>query len=411
VKLLVATEFPPNATGGGPAIVRQMLKDSPAKRLFWWSCLAEHDQRFGQTVTHHFCAMIPSKLMPHRRYTQLKSAILDWVWRPFASTHLLRTIRRVQPDVVWVIPHNWSIYPLAGCLLNSRYAFHVSLHDYVDVHNSSQRFGRDRCALMAGFADELYAAATTRDAICQPMADDLMNRTGQAPDAIIHFGLEADQLENLQNAGRALETEGSTIRIAHAGTIHKDSVFDLLVRSLDQIRRRLRKRVQLDLYGTLSYQKRGWFDGDWMVEHGSLSEMELNAQLQQCTWGFSPMALDNSDPRYDLFSFPTKFIAYLAAGLPIITLGHAETSVAKMAAAYSVGLLSHSSDAENLSEELYHALDDPNPRERYRSEMIRCARTEFDAEQMRREIFTCFSVAASAKPRISHSPGSGDNSR
>jgi hypothetical protein len=135
-----------------------------------------------------------------------------------------------------------------------------------------------------------------------------------------------------------------------------------------------------------------------MVEHGTLSEADLNAQLQQCTWGFAPMALDDSDPRYDRFSFPTKFIAYLAAGLPIITLGHAETSVAKMATTYEVGLLSCSSDRDILVEQLFRALDNANPKKCYRSEIIRCARIEFNAERMRRQIFDCFSRASSAKP-------------
>ncbi len=50
------------------------------------------------------------------------------------------------------------------------------------------------------------------------------------------------------------------------------------------------------------------------------------------------MALDDDDPRYNRFSFPTKFINYLAAGLPVITLGHPESSVVRMASEYQVGL-------------------------------------------------------------------------
>ncbi len=41
-RLLVATEFAPNMPGGGGsgAVMRQMLKDWPAEKLFWWSCFA-----------------------------------------------------------------------------------------------------------------------------------------------------------------------------------------------------------------------------------------------------------------------------------------------------------------------------------------------------------------------------------
>lgn len=50
------------------------------------------------------------------------------------------------------------------------------------------------------------------------------------------------------------------------------------------------------------------------------------------------MALDDEDPRYNRFSFPTKFITYLAAGLPPIVMGHPESSVMKMAESYNVGV-------------------------------------------------------------------------
>ena len=36
MKLLVATEFPPDAAGGGAAIVRQMLLGFPGE-VHWWS--------------------------------------------------------------------------------------------------------------------------------------------------------------------------------------------------------------------------------------------------------------------------------------------------------------------------------------------------------------------------------------
>jgi hypothetical protein len=90
---------------------------------------------------------------------------------------------------------------------------------------------------------------------------------------------------------------------------------------------------------------------------------------------------------------PTKFAAYLSAGLPLIILAHRETSAAKMAAAYNVGLLAHSSDVSTLSRQLAQALADSNPKRTYRPEIIRCACAEFDATQMRRKLWECLSSA------------------
>src|SRR5664279_4218512 len=128
-RLLVATEFPPNASGGGPAVVRQMLKDWPSEKLFWWSCFPDRDVRFGRTVNTHRVATIPSRLYPHRRGRALKSWLMQNVWTPWATRHLKGTIKDINPDVIWVIPHCWSIPPLGKVLLNAEIGFHVSIHD------------------------------------------------------------------------------------------------------------------------------------------------------------------------------------------------------------------------------------------------------------------------------------------
>ena len=102
------------------------------------------------------------------------------------------------------------------------------------------------------------------------------------------------------------------------------------------------------------------------------------------------MALDDSDPRYNRFSFPTKFINYLAAGLPVITLGHPESSVVKMASEYHVGLCATTTDPAELSAQLLAALSEPNAKSKYRAEIHRCAITEFDAGRMRSVLFQDF---------------------
>jgi hypothetical protein len=93
------------------------------------------------------------------------------------------------------------------------------------------------------------------------------------------------------------------------------------------------------------------------------------------------MALTDDNPRYNRFSLPTKFVSYLAAGLPIITIGHPESSVLKMATAYNVGLRHTDGDVESFGQKLLAAL--PGDTSRFKPEILRCARNEFDAQNMR----------------------------
>ena len=398
-RLLIATEFPPNASGGGPAVVRQMLKGWPVKKLSWWSCLPESDQRFGQKVAAHSVALIPNKFYPHNRWRAPKSWLRENVWTPWAARHFRHTLRRQKPEVIWVVPHGWSILPLATALPAAKIGFHVTMQDYMDIDSYITRYGIARSRRMAVQADWLFAQATTRDATSHPMIADLLTRTGASAAQMLHAGIESEDFDCLQ---KEISGNSDTIRIAHAGSIQLEDVFALFVAALKQIRRELPLRVTLEFYGNHSYRNRAWFDASWMAEHGNLPATQLTEELKKCTWGFSPMALTDRDPRYNHFSFPTKFISYLAAGLPVITLGHPESSVVKMATAYKVGICITTSDVKQIGAQLTVALAEPDPKSKYRAVIQQCALTEFDACRMRKLLHGCFlkcaAVTRNAEP-------------
>ncbi len=389
-RLLVATEAWPNAPGGGAAVMRQMLRDWPAEKLFWWSCFPDRGEAFGQKVAGHRVALIPPKLYPNRRWRAQKSWLLEKVWFPWATWHFKKTLEIFNPDVVWMIPHCWSIPPVSRVLPNARIGFHVSVHDYADVQGNVARFGVTRTRKMVEMAGQLYNTAATRDAICKEMVDDLRQQTGH--DGFINrAGLEKEDFDYLSAKP---EAESGPIRIAYAGTIIAEEAFALFAKALSQIRSQLPRPLTFDFYGDHSYRLRHWFDASWMKEHGNLPALELSRALKECTWGFSPMELTDENPRYNRFSLPTKFVSYLAAGLPIITLGHPESSVAKMASQYDVGLCVTDGNFERLCAQLLAALPEPNPKTKYCAEIQHCALAEFDARQMRATLYDNFRKCA-----------------
>ena len=389
-RLLVATEFPPNAPGGGPAVVRQMLKEWPVENLYWWSCLPESDRKFGQVVAGHEIATIPHNLYPHRRWGRPKSWVLENLWTPWAAKHFARALKTIQPQMVWVIPHCWSIPPIANVLPGAGIGFHVSIHDYADCGSFVQLFGGGASGRLLAAADRLYAASTTRDAICQAMVDDLQQRTGRVGN-IARAGLEPADFDFLQTPP---VTKRGPLRIAYPGSIQVDQSFGLFVAALEQIRNRLPREVSLEFFGNHSYQARPWFNQGWMHEHGNLAAAPLAAELKQCDWGFSPMAMTDEDPRYNRFSLPTKFVSYLGAGLPVISLGHPESSVVKLASAAKVGLCAQTGDVTAMSGQLLTALSDPDPGTTFRESILRCARAGFDSRQMRATLYDCFRKCA-----------------
>lgn len=394
-RLLVATEFPPNASGGGPAVVRQMLKGWPTDRLFWWSCLPERDKRFGQETTAHRVAIIPLRLYPNQRWALQKSWLLEHVWTQWATRHFQKTIAEFRPEVVWVIPHAWAIPPLAEALLARNVAFHTTVQDYMDACGGVSRFGAERARRMVVLAEGLYARATTRDATSHPMIADLRERTGREAAQMLHAGLEQSDFDYL--AGQPISPVGE-VRIAYAGTIVVEQAFELFVKALVRIRNQLPSPVMLEFFTSHTYRTRPWFDPTWMRERGDLPEPALTQALRECAWGLAPMSLTDDDPRYNRFSFPTKFISYLAAGLPVITLGHRESSVVKMAEAYGIGLCTTTADPEKLGAALLAALARTDLTLAYRPAILRCVTAEFDARRMRAVLHNCFHECARNTP-------------
>jgi hypothetical protein len=378
-KLLVATEFGPDSAGGGPAVVRQMLREWPSEQLLWWSCMRRAVTGHGLPVSKQIVFELPGKLRPQRRAPVLKATILEHIWSPLAARNLAAVIRREKPDVIWGIPHDWSIFPLGAALPKSRPSYHITVQDYFDIHGRPERLGRARCTRIAQIADFLYRSASTRDATSHPMAKDLAERTGAQATQILHAGLESRHFESLAGEPRGQ----SCIRIAHAGTILAEPSFVAFVSAVAKLRPQIERPIRLDLFGAHSYSSKPWFDASWMFEHGDLSQAMLEEELSDCTWGFAPMQLTDEDYRYNRFSFPTKFITYLAAGLPVIVTGHRLSSASQMVAKYGVGLALEGPTPELIRRQLLDVLSDANPRKSYRSEVVRCARSEFDAEKMR----------------------------
>ena len=400
-RLLVASEFPPNAGGGGPAVVRQMLKDWPVEKLFWWSCLPERDCLFGQRVAAHAVAAMPPKLFPHRRALALKSWLLEKTWTPWATNHLLRTLKKFRPEVIWVIPHQWAIPPLARVLLSSDLKFHVTMQDYMDSRGPIRRFGASRANEFARLAGQLYAKAATRDATSHPMIADLRARLGAEAAQMLHAGLEREDFEYLT---RRPPNSTGQIRIVYAGSISVEPTFAHFIKALEAIRHRLPKPVSIEVFSAHSYRDREWFDASWMHERGNVPDPQFTNALRECDWGFAPMLLTEEDPGH-FFSFPTKFISYLAAGLAIVTLGHERCSVVKMAESYRVGACVTSADLETLKSKLLEVFSLPDPWKVYGAEVMRCAQKEFDAARSREILYQCFrECAGKAAPRSPPQP-------
>ncbi|HEY0256795.1 MAG TPA: hypothetical protein VGC39_05070 [Candidatus Methylacidiphilales bacterium] len=176
------------------------------------------------------------------------------------------------------------------------------------------------------------------------------------------------------------------IRIGYAGTIIADSTFARLVAALRKVRERLNRKIEIHLYSWHSYRERDWFDPTLIFDHGAKSEAEIYDCFQKLTWGLAITKLEDDDPFYNRYSFPCKFTAALAAGLPLICLGHRQSALIQLAKNYQLGLLLTDEDENQLEDKLAEGLADFSRFAQYRSEISRCAEKEFNAADNRAKL-------------------------
>ena len=388
-KILVVTQFGPNASGGGPAVIRQALKDYEPSRVGWWSCSPDESAVFNFRAGFEAGFPIPRKLSPYKRAVVVKGWLLEHLWSPMACGNLEGARQAWQPDLLWVIPHMWSIFPVSSFLRKhwGQVPYHVTMQDYMDMSANIPILGRARGQRLATLAYDLYAKSNSQDATSPGMLEDLQRVTGRAGSQMLHLGLEPEDFAYLR---APVDSDEKVVRVAYAGTIQVPDVFRSVVNVFARINARGGPpRIVIDFFGSHSYSDQSWFRPDWMHEHGNKDEQSLRLALRECSIGFAPMVLQDDD-RYNRFSFPTKFISYLAAGLPVVAVGHPDSSVVRMAREYGTGFCWEHPDLDAMAQPFSAWLDSGNLKVRHAPNILSCARAHFDAAQMRSRLYACF---------------------
>src|SRR5476651_1195255 len=111
-RILVVAEFAPGAPGGDWVNIKQHFRGLDWGQIYWWSFSdppGSHSHEFGG---RHISCKVPARLTPNLRWNGLKSWILDTFVMPYAACHLLKFIRAVEPDLIFLMARGWMI-PLA----------------------------------------------------------------------------------------------------------------------------------------------------------------------------------------------------------------------------------------------------------------------------------------------------------
>ncbi len=383
-RILVLAEFAPGAPGGDWVNIKQHFRGLDWGQIYWWSFSDPAGFKYRDFGGRHTSCKVPPRLTPNRKLKGLKGWILDTFVIPYAARHLLKFIRSVEPDLIFLMARGWMI-PLAHRVMPQVKAhWHMALYDMPDVDGMVQRLGRRRTDRFVRMTEALYRNASSRSVISPAIAEEMRLRTGVECSNLFRCSVEPEALARLREP--APKPPDDVIRIGYAGVIIAESTFVRLVKALQTIRGQLSRRVEIHLYGSQLYADRDWFDPDLIIEHGFISEAELDRHYRAGTWGLAIMHLEDIDPRYNHFSFPCKFSMSLASGLPLICIGHPQSPLVELARGYRLGILLTDNDTATMAENLRLGLEDFSRFDEYRAEILRCAETEFNAQRNRQKL-------------------------
>lgn len=389
-KVLFVNEYPPDSLSVAD-LVRQLLLGYPANQLAWWSCRTSavgglSDLKAGEVYS---CRM-PPRLIPGRRLTRFKSRLLESLWVPVAARHLRQTVERVQPDVVWLLMYGWPILVARQAGLKNARHLHVSLWDLPDMASSRKLLGESRSRRFVEAVFQLARQANSCDGISLGVLEAVAARTGRRDALLLHSGFEAEHLRRLETG--AVEPADNALRLAYVGSIISEASFLQVLAALDRVRPTLGQPVWLEFFGARGYRNSSWFDPQWMVEHGVFSDRDLVESLRRCSWGITVMDLEGQDLRYSQFSFPNKIGTYLSAGMPILGLGHPTSTLADLMQRYPIGQFTSASERAGLEKFLQGTLQIRQPRSAFRPAILQCARTEFNAQEIRGRLWKAWGM-------------------
>ena len=371
-KVLLIAGFPPEGGGGGGVNLRSALSSFPQDRLFWLSLQADvtgtwqwrpEIQRAGVT-----------RRVPGRRFKCVQVA-WEQILHRFEAAQAVKIARTIKsewrPDCVWaVLDHQalWAAYEVIQAL---GLPWHVCVQD--DPAVSRLLIGSRLPAEWQKRFDYLYTGAQSRDCISKGMARYYEARYGAGAFVISRSINPVSQLE----ARKRTLFRGEAIEILMGGWGDCPAPWPgNLVEALRILQSRLARPVRLHAFDNALRP----FEGDQVKVHSRLPDKEFEAMLNVMDLGYAPDPITGAAARiFTETSLPTKLVTYLAATLPCLYHGPANSTVGEMFGRYPAGEIVESQSPQDLADAFERLI---RSADHYRDNALQLAACDFDPETL-----------------------------
>ena len=318
--LVLVTDYPASAQGGGAVILRSLLSSSDRSSIVWLSPSPERG-----TAQQDFTLTNGSETL--RKFLGRRSMSVDSLLASRLAAEIREIAARKGARAIWIVMHGALVHVAAQLLSQSGLPVHLTVHDdpAFGVALMSRRY-----FAMTPFVERDFARAIRRcasvDVISAGMARRYRQRYG-IDSVIVHRGMQE------RIAERPTLVDSDVLDIGVMGNTYGYAQLPLLVRATSKAARFVGKRPRVTIIGEghgerLSAETR---DDAEVTFTGHLNEADAVQRLSQCFALYLNYPFSRRAAVLRQTSFPTKLSSYLLAARPLLMHAPADSSVADLA--------------------------------------------------------------------------------
>lgn len=370
--------------GGGPRILRSLLKEAPAS--YFSVCTSAKAPETSPNCETHLPVRPYLGRIEHTRFRRyLKPGYMTLALGSRFKRKLRRVLTEHGAAAVHAIPHGMDFW----------YAFEVAdelgLPYYLNVHDE-MTYNLPHAAYLDQAMENLgvtWRRAAGRIVISEAMGKEYCRRYGDRSYEIITDGLK-------EIADGPRDRAENALRVYLMGSIHMSyqANFDVLFEALSRLQASNR-------FDTVTLTTRPGFpfstkERDVPVDVRPWgTQDDINRDLKQADLLYLPLPFGAEYESFVRYSLSTKLVTYLGTGLPILYHGPEHAAAGRLLDRHGAAISANTVEAEHLAKHIANGLAD---RDTYVQNALRLGRSQFMLSDQRTRFWSLLQSTTSPTP-------------
>jgi hypothetical protein len=312
--LILLTDYPPDARGGGAVILRSLLGPREREGLVWLTLSPTNEANENVITLRSGSAGRGGRSVG--KDTTIHAGAL--------AREILAVAQERAAGAIWVVMHHAAVPIAAKIVRSGRFPVHLTVHDDPAFANALRS---KRYLMLVPWIERHFAyamkRATSIDVVGEAMRKRYRMRYG-VDSTVVHRALD-EPVES----GPTYDADRHGLRVGVLGSTYSYEPLPLLAKAVEIAAKRLNVPPRLRIMGK-SYGERLRDEYAGRVEvdvTGHVSEIDAIPLLRECFALDLNYPFDRRDAVLRQTSFPTKLSTYIQAARPLLLHVPTDSSV------------------------------------------------------------------------------------